>query len=58
MAIFVTDTIYKLSEKAGILCYILITMKSFFDFLTDSETKRKYYKRYYKRYWKEILERK
>ena len=49
------DMVYKFSEKAGLLCYyILMAMKSFFDFLTDSETKRKYYKKY----WDEMLERK
>jgi len=50
-----TDTITKFTEKTGLLCYyILMAMKSLFDFLTDSETKRKYYKRY----WKELLEKK
>ena len=49
------NTVDKFSEKFGSLCYwILIAMKSFFDHITDSKTKRKYYERY----WKEILERK
>lgn len=45
----------KLLERMDLVCYwILIATKSLIDFLTDSETKR----RYYKRYWKKMLERK
>lgn len=49
------DVTYKFPEKSGLLCYlILVATKSFFDYLTDSKTKRKYYEKYLE----ELLERK
>ena len=49
------NTTDKFCEKfAQLTCWILFGMKSTFDYITDSKTKRKYYERY----WKELLERK